>query len=291
MAYIEGQAVLSGIPRPGVRAHLYFRNEAGIRTGARLSTEVTGQGVGGRATQTIFTKGRFYFGGLTTGNYIVYLQGVGFDAEKNPVHRMPFDIVDDAPVPDTALLFSGGTLFLFGNQSSAVTLSYEANLVSKPAELGDINVGEGLKLAGIEAGADVNPRVSIYTDAVVDIGSGAGNFVTHTKAGAGYFKTHRFFYTHDFAFTKLEWITEAKISVSGQTGHIKLEVFLIDGISSQGSTVLDVTANPNLATHKLLHSVASLIVDTRYMIEIYIEGTANPSTIDMVHGGCDALRS
>lgn len=290
MAYIEGQAVLSGISRPGVRAHLYFRNEAGIRTGVRLSTEVTGQGVGGRATQTIFSKGRFYFGGLTTGNYIVYLEGVGFNAEKNPIHRMPFDIVDDAPVPDTALLFVGGTLFLFGNQSSAVTLSYEANLVSKPTALATINAGEGAKLAGIETGAEVNPRVSIYTDSVEDTGSGAGNFITHTKAGAGYFKTHRFFYTRDAACTKVVWITEAKIDVGGQTGHIKLEVFLIDGTSSQGSTVLDVTANPNLATHTLTHDISALTIGTRYMIEIYIEGTANPSTIDMVHGGCDALK-
>lgn len=285
-SFIESEAVLNGIAIPGVRAHLYTRTDVGTKSDDILDTEVTGQSTGGKANQRIFSKGRFYFGGLTTGNYIVYLQGGGFDGINVPAHRMPFDIVDDAQVPDTALLFVGNELQLFVNQSSAVTLSYIVNLVSKPTELATINFAEGDKLAALVTGT---PRSNIFTDTVIDSGSGAGTFTTHTKAGTGYFKTHRFMYTHDLKYTDLIWITEAKISVAGQIGHIKLEVFLIDGSTSQGSTILDIIANPTLATYTLIHDLSALIVDTRYMIEIYIEGTANPSTIDMVHGGCDAV--
>jgi len=123
--------------------------------GTRLYTEVTAPDRGGLDTQSIFSTGRFYFGGLTTGNYIVYLQGGGFDGEKNPNHRLPFDIVDDSPVPPEALLLSGGTLAVYGT-SSATTLSYVTNLNSTPTGLTAINAGEGVKLDGIEESAQVN---------------------------------------------------------------------------------------------------------------------------------------
>lgn len=285
-AHIEGTALLNGVPKAGVRAQLFARSDAGDRTGSLLDTDITNQGKKGIATQTIFNVGRFYFGGLTTGNYVVYLQGGGFDGINNPAHRLPFDIVDPEQVPAETLMFVGNQLYLFGNQSSATTLSYVVNLVSKPTALATINAAEGAKLAALVTGT---PRVSIYTDSVIDTGSGsgAGAFYSHSKAGAGYLITHKLLYTHDSKFTDLKWITEADISVSGQEGHIKLEVFLTDGVSLQGSTVLNVTSDVS-ATVTLTHDISALIAGTTYIIEISIEGTA-PSTLTMSQGHCDAV--
>ena len=287
-AHIEGSAILDGVPKAGVRAQLFVRLDTGERTGSILDTDVTGQGKKGVATQTLYNVGRFYFGGLTTGNYVVYLQGGGFNGINDPSHRLPFDIVDPAQVPDEMLMFVGTQLFLFGNQSSATTLSYIVNLVSKPEELATINAGEGAKLAGIETGAQVNPRVTIYTDSVIDTGSGAGGFASHTKDGAGYKITHRFLYTHDSAFANLVWIAEADISVNLQEGHIKLEVFATDGVTSKGSTVINVTSDIS-ATVTLTHDISTLTEDTTYIVEISIEGTVNPSTLTMLQGHCDAV--
>ena len=104
-AHIEGTALLNGVPKAGVRAQLFARSDAGDRTGSLLDTDITNQGKKGIATQTIFNVGRFYFGGLTTGNYVVYLQGGGFDGINNPAHRLPFDIVDPEQVPAETLMF------------------------------------------------------------------------------------------------------------------------------------------------------------------------------------------
>ncbi len=297
MAYIESQAVLKGVPRPGVRAHLYARNETGVRTGSLLNTEVTGQGTGGKNRQTIFSRGRFYFESLTTGNYIVYLQGGGFDGVGNPAHRMSFDIVDPDQVPSTALMFVDGQLYLFGNQSSATTLSYVANLVSKPAELAAINAGEGAKLAGIEAGADVSAGRQIWTESASGAKDGdtpaEAEFKEYSNETDAFYRVHRFYYTAGRKEVTLRLKYEGYVDTAGAT-TCKAKLDLRDFVGTSSLVSAEITLINEAYAEKTITLDISAVPpaeNTTYQVWISIQGESDSIKCYMKGGACDALRS
>ena len=81
MGYIEGNIERDGVPVAGVRVNLYRQAPDGAR-GDILATEVS-PSKGGLSHRGVAGKGRYYFDQLDPGRYVVYLQGAGFDGERN----------------------------------------------------------------------------------------------------------------------------------------------------------------------------------------------------------------
>lgn len=280
MASIEGNAVIDGVSRPGVRAHLYPLDDAGNR-GSRISTDVT-PSKAGREVQRIDAPGRFYFGNVSPGTYIVYLQGRGFNGEVEPAHRQQFVIVDDNPVPDDTLMLSGGTLVRYNAGGlPAVALPYD-QLSDSPTGLSEINAGEGTKLSGIETGAQVASSRILWQARSLTGSTGFTQYTTTSTTWVGFGESPTFQFikgrgsTVSVTFSLPVRVEDALIS---DTGEVRIELY---GVFNTGATLYAATSpvfsNSTFAVQTVVISGIVDAEDTQFTARLLFRRIDNGGT-------------
>lgn len=279
MLYIEDEVRVNGFAKAGVRAYLYYQNDDGSR-GSLIASEVT-PSPNSKQPQSIHSVGRYFFGNLQSGTYVVYLMGGGLDGNRNPSHRKQFAIVDDNPIPSDTLLLSGGTtLVLYANGGTPspmpwgqvsktsssigdlVNHSY-TGLTEQPTELATINATEGAKLTNIYSGGGGG----------VVAGDGVTGLTEYSNDTGLYKVVYAYPYRRRPNDATIEYVGICKCTLGGSGNILKAEVLSATGgteVYASGTTILTAAHLQYYPTTISINLSSSIVVGSLYVIHISI---------------------
>ncbi len=170
--------------------------------------------------------------------------------------------------------------------------------MSQPEELADINVAEGAKLSGIEAGADVSAGRQIWTASASGAKDGVtpaeAEFTEYSDETDAFYRVHRFYYTAGRNEITLRLKFEGKVGDVGASNcKAKLDLRNFAASSSLASAEISL-ANTAYAEKTITLTISGVppVEKTTYQVWISIQGeSVGPIKCYMKGGACDALRT